>query len=263
MFVPARPLLEDCLETVLSTQSRKKGKGVWLRWAIPLALVVIVIATMWIRSSMRWNRALDALRSEPGIVVVDADRGFGSWNISGLRDPSARAPGAVLAGIGVSPGTLSGKWEEYLSLNPVLVAARARRAADSLKTSIERDRIYFAAGSSALDQSALATLTSLSVRYRQLETAASESGSLVKLELTGRTDPTGRDETNAALAEQRPAIVARWLESSGIPAGRIAQNPIATARPLTSPDSAEQARINRSVSFSVMMTPSSPASGRK
>ena len=262
-FVPARPLLEDCLETVLSTQTKKKGKGVWLRWAIPLAVVLIAVATMWIRSSMRWNRSLEALRAEPGIVVVDADRGFGIWNISGLRDPAARDPRAVLAGIGVSPAELDGKWEGYLSLNPVMVAARARRAADSLKTSIERDRIYFAAGSSALDQSALATLTSLSARYRQLETAATESGSAVKLELTGRTDPSGRDQTNAALAEQRPAVVARWLESSGIPAARITQNPIATASPLTSPDSAEQARINRSVSFRVMMTPPSPASGRK
>ena len=75
-FAPSRPLLEGCLETVLTTTTAKKGKEVWLRWVIPLALVVIVAGAMWIRATMRWNRGLDALRAEPGIMVVDADRGW-------------------------------------------------------------------------------------------------------------------------------------------------------------------------------------------
>ena len=261
-FVPARTLLEDCLETVLSTES-KKGRGVWLRWAIPLALALVVLGTLWVRSALRWNRALDALRAEPGIVVVDADRSFGRWNISGMRDPAARDPRAVLAGIGIDAKELAGRWEGYLSLNPALVAARASHAADSLRATIEENRILFAPGSAALDQSAIALLSSLVFRYRQLEATAAQSGAQLKLELIGRTDPTGRDETNAALAEQRPAAVAAWLESSGISGNSLVRNPIATASPLMSQDSAEQARINRSVSFRVSMSPQLPVSGRR
>jgi OOP family OmpA-OmpF porin len=262
-FIPAKPLLEDCLETVLSTRSREKGSKVWLRWAIPLALALIVLGGLWIRSTLRWNRAVAALRAEPGIVVVDAERGFREWDISGLRDPSARKPETVLAGVGIVPSALKGKWEEYLSLNPLMVAARAQRTTDSLRVLIESDRVLFDAGSAELNQSAIALLSSVAFRYRQLEASALQSGADVKLELLGRTDPTGRDETNAALAEQRPGAVASWLASSGIPASRLVQNPIATGNPLTSPDSSEQARINRSVSFRLTMSPRPADGGRK
>ena len=248
-FAPSRPLLEDCLETVLTT-SRPKGKTAWLKWVIPLALIVLVLGVLWIRATTRWNRGLDALRAEPGLVVVDASRGWGGWHISGLRDPVAREPEAVLAAAGITPRALDGKWESYLSLNPMLVAARAIRGVDSLRKAIESDRILFSPGSSQLDQTALAKLTSLAVRYRQLEQEAAQASGSVRLELIGRTDPSGTDATNAKLAENRVAAVAGWLESSGISPSRLAHNAIATARPIAVPDSAERARINRSVSFS-------------
>jgi len=248
-FVESRPLLEDCLETVLST-SKPKGKAAWMRWAIPLALVVLVLAGLWIRATMRWNRGMDALRAEPGIVVVDASRGWGGWHISGLRDPVAREPRAVLAAAGIKPGALDEKWEPYLSLNPELVAARALRGVDSLRKAIQSERILFAPGSANLDQTALAKLTSLAVRYRELEQEALQAGGSARLTLIGRTDLTGADETNAALAEKRVDAVAGWLESSGISPERLAHNALATAQPLASADSLERARINRSVSFS-------------
>lgn len=255
-FVPSRPLLEDCLETVLTT-SKPKGKGAWLKWVIPLGAVLFVLVGFWIRATMRWNRGLDSLRAEPGIVVVDASRGWGGWHISGLRDPVAREPRAVLAAAGIAPSALDEKWEPYLSLNPALVAARARRGVDSLRRSIQSDRILFAPGSSLLDQTAVAKLTSLAVRYRQLEQEALEAGGSVKLELIGRTDPSGTDATNAALAEKRVDAVAGWLESSGISPGRLAHNALATAQPIALPDSSARARVNRSVSFSAIFSAAS------
>jgi outer membrane protein OmpA-like peptidoglycan-associated protein len=254
-FVSARPLLESCLETVLSTTSKKQGTKIWLKWAVPLALVLVALSALWIRSSVRWNRGLAALRAEPGIMVVDASRGWNGWNISGLRDPSAREPHAILTAAGITSPSLSGKWESYLSLDPTIVATRARHAADSLRRTIEGERILFGAGSAELDQSALARLTSVAVQYRQLEQSAAEMKSIVRVELQGRTDPTGADATNATLAGNRVAAVAGWLESSGISGARLARNAIATARPLASPDSDEQARINRSVSFKVTVLP--------
>jgi outer membrane protein OmpA-like peptidoglycan-associated protein len=249
VFAPSRPLLEGCLETVLST-SKPKGKGAWLKWVIPLAIVILILGGLWVRATMRWNRGLEALRAEPGIVVVDASRGWGGWHISGLRDPVAREPRAVLAGAGIKPGALDEKWEPYLSLNPALVASRALRGVDSLRRAIQSDRILFAPGSSQLDQTALAKLTSLAVRYRQLEQEALQAGGAVRLTLIGRTDPSGTDATNKSLAENRVDAVAGWLESSGISPTRLAHNAVATAQPIASPDSSESARINRSVSFS-------------
>jgi OOP family OmpA-OmpF porin len=253
-FAPARPLLEDCLETVLATGRRQRGSRVWMRWAIPLLIVVFVLGGLWLRSAIRWDRGIAALKAEPGIVVVDADRGWRSWDISGMRDPIARDPRAVLAGVGINPRVLEGKWVSYLSLDSSIAALRSRYTVDSIARSIESDRILFAAGSSLLDQAALARLASLAVRYRQLEDVAVQSGGSVRLELVGRTDPSGADETNATLAASRVNAVASWLESLGIEAGRLSHTALATARPLNAQDSLERARINRSVSFDVSVT---------
>lgn len=261
-FVPSRPLLEGCLETVLTTTTAKKGRAAWLRWVIPLAIVVIAAGALWFRATLRWNRALDALRAEPGIMVVDASRGWGGWHISGLRDPVARDPNAVLSEAGVTPKTLTGKWEGYLSLAPPIVSARAQRAVDSLKREIESDRILFAPGSSQLDQTALAKLMSLAIRYRQMEQEAARAGGTASLQLTGRTDPSGTDETNATLAEKRVANVAGWFESSGISPSRLAHNAIATASPIAAQDSSERARINRSVSFTATFSRARPGGGQ-
>ncbi|HEX6573984.1 MAG TPA: OmpA family protein [Gemmatimonadaceae bacterium] len=261
-FVPSRPLLEGCLETVLSTR-KPRGKAAWLRWVIPLAIMILVLAGLWIRATVRWSRALAALRAEPGIVVVDASRGFGGWHVSGLRDPLARDPSQVLAAAGITPRSMTGKWEGYLSLDPQLVSLRARHAVDSLRRQIQSDRILFAPGSSQLDQTALAKLTSIAVTYRSLEQEAARLNGAVRLELQGRTDPSGTDQTNAALAANRAAAVAGWLESSGIAAQQLAQNAIATASPIVAQDSAERARINRSVSFRATFTAGQPRKGNR
>jgi outer membrane protein OmpA-like peptidoglycan-associated protein len=225
-----------------------------MRWAIPLLIVVFGLGGLWLRSAIRWDRGIAALKAEPGIVVVDADRGWRSWDISGMRDPIARDPRAVLAAVGINPRVLKGKWVSYLSLDSSIAALRSRNSVDSIARSIESDRILFAAGSSLLDQAALARLASLAVRYRQLEDVAVQSGGSVRLELVGRTDPSGADETNATLAASRVNAVASWLESLGIEAGRLSHNALATARPLNAQDSLERARINRSVSFDVSVT---------
>jgi outer membrane protein OmpA-like peptidoglycan-associated protein len=130
------------------------------------------------------------------------------------------------------------------------------RGVDSLRRAIASDRILFSPGSSDLDQAALAKLTSLAVRYRQLEQEALAAGGSVKLEVIGRTDPSGTDQTNAALAGKRVDAVAGWLESSGIAPTRLAHNALATASPLAASDSAESARVNRSVSFTATFSAS-------
>jgi hypothetical protein len=70
IFDGARPLLESCLETVLSTtKPGEKRRFVWMKWALPLLLVIAVVAALWIRSTMRWNHAL------VGIAIRTGDSG--------------------------------------------------------------------------------------------------------------------------------------------------------------------------------------------
>ena len=95
-FEPARPLLEECLATVVATDRTRQRRGTtaWLPWAIAGLLIVAVLGGLAIRSSRRWARAVSALESQPGIVLTRAERGGGRWRFAGLRDPLARDPAA-------------------------------------------------------------------------------------------------------------------------------------------------------------------------
>ncbi|MGH7625362.1 MAG: OmpA family protein [Gemmatimonadaceae bacterium] len=252
-FESARPLLESCLDTVLASANDGASQRLaWMRWALPLMLTVVVAGALLWRSTARWHHALAALRAEPGIVVLEASRGLHSWTISGLRDPDAREPAAVVAAAGVSAPRVTGRWEQYLSLDQAMVTARARHAMDSLSNVVTRTHILFAAGSAELDPAAIAQLAAVATRLQQLDGYARLSDGAVRLELTGRTDPSGSDATNATLARQRVDAVSRWLAASGIDAARIVANAVATSVPLAAPDSSSRARINRSVSLRIV-----------
>ncbi|MBA3340849.1 MAG: OmpA family protein [Gemmatimonadaceae bacterium] len=308
-FEPARPLLEGCLETVLTTTQPGAPRRLrWLRWAVPLFLIVAVIGGLYVRSALRWGRALATLRAEPGVVVVDASRGWRRWSISGMKDPVAREPSAVLAAAGLSSRALSGTWESYLSLDSAIVIARATRslgltstaavslrsdtlfvsgvvpleafararqgglppgiagvdlrsaspvlpaALESLRQSIDAELVQFEPGSSELPQASMTRLTTFASRLRQLNDGVAALGASTRLVLTGRTDPTGADETNTALAQRRVDRVAGLLALSGVDTSRLILDAVATARPLPADDPAERARINRSVSFAVTVS---------
>jgi outer membrane protein OmpA-like peptidoglycan-associated protein len=125
----ARPLLEECLATVVATGRERAGRRVgWVPWAVAALIAVLVLGGLAWRSHRRWNAAVDRLRAEPGIVLVRADRDGGRWSFGGLRDPLAADPSALLAATGVDTAGVDQRWERYLSLQPAMVLARARAA---------------------------------------------------------------------------------------------------------------------------------------
>jgi OOP family OmpA-OmpF porin len=129
-FEPALPLLEQCLATVVATdRGRESRRGTaWRPWAIAALLLALLLGGLLLRERLRWDRAVTRLRSEPGIVITRAERGGGRWRFAGLRDPLAPEPAALLADIGIDTARIEQRWEPYLSLQPSLVLARARRS---------------------------------------------------------------------------------------------------------------------------------------
>jgi outer membrane protein OmpA-like peptidoglycan-associated protein len=307
-FESVHPLLEESLETVVDTGTRGRGRLIWLRWALPAAVVGAVLVFLAARSTTRFKRAVAALNDEPGLVVLDADRSWRSWQISGLRDPQARRPEAVIASAGLVPRAVVGRWEPYLSLDSGIVVSRARHLwavpagtqlslhADTLTVSGElplaslgmmhraslppgvaevvldqpritlpahldstlsaliADRVLFAPGQSESTGNERLRLRDAASRFRSFEDSVGARGALVELRLVGRTDPTGTDETNQALAQWRVDHVAAIFASAGVRTERLRGEAVATARPLPAADSAQQARINRSVSFEIGVT---------
>jgi OOP family OmpA-OmpF porin len=78
------------------------------------------------RERRQWDAYVDRLRSEPGIVVASTGRSGGKYFVAGLRDALAADPATLVAGAGLAPGAVEGRWEPYQSLHPRFVVARAR-----------------------------------------------------------------------------------------------------------------------------------------
>ena len=129
-FTAAQPLLEECLETVLSHHLPRTARPrlAWLRWALPLLLLGGGLLWLSWRSQRRWTAAGARLEAAPGIQIVEARRNRGNWRFRGLKDPLAAQPAVILAGLGADTAGLDARWEPYLSLEPGLVVARARQA---------------------------------------------------------------------------------------------------------------------------------------
>ena len=124
-FEAARPLLEACL---LSQYRPSAASGSYRRWAVA-AIVLFAIAAIWgfirIRDGRRFETYVDRLRAQPGIVVVSAERAGGRFVVSGLRDPLAPDPTSLVAGTGLSPGTLDARWQPYQAVDAAFITTRA------------------------------------------------------------------------------------------------------------------------------------------
>jgi OOP family OmpA-OmpF porin len=123
------PLLEECLETVLTREAATaaRRRGTWLRWGVPALLVLGLFAWLVWRADRRWRAALRTVEAVPGVVVVNADRGWRRWKFAGLKDPIAADPAAALAAVGVDTAKVDLDWRPYLALDQPIVLERARR----------------------------------------------------------------------------------------------------------------------------------------
>jgi OOP family OmpA-OmpF porin len=123
-FEGARPILERCLTSEYRQESRPR-RGAWILFGAIMA-ALLVWAGLSYRSEARFRNYLDALAAEPGVTVISSERGWRRHVVSGLRDPLARDPQALLAAAGLSPERVDGRWTPYQSLDPALVIRRAQ-----------------------------------------------------------------------------------------------------------------------------------------
>jgi outer membrane protein OmpA-like peptidoglycan-associated protein len=124
-FDKVRPALEGLLHAEYRRPEKPVSPLLWVGVAI-----LVLLAGIWLvfalQTRARWNGYLEALRAEPGIVVVSAERRGGRHVVNGLRDPLARDPAALLAAHQLSAARVSGAWQLYQALDPDMVLRRAR-----------------------------------------------------------------------------------------------------------------------------------------
>jgi hypothetical protein len=78
----------------------------------------------------RWEKFIEQLSQEPGLVVLESGRRDGRFHVRGLRDPLARDPATLISQFGLAPGDVSARWEPYQALEPAFTLERARQALD-------------------------------------------------------------------------------------------------------------------------------------
>jgi hypothetical protein len=199
--------------------------------------------------------------TEPALVIARARRILappGGVTLSLQNDTltaAGRAPAFWIVRAEALAPALAGVGAVDLSrVSPGLPANMESIAAD-----IERAHALFAAGSDALDATALATITTVATKFQQLVQAANGNRYDVSLQIVGRADPTGAESDNLALSRRRATAVRDRLASLGVEANRLRLDATGSNDPLPADTPAERARINRSASFSIQAQPSRSA----
>ena len=113
-----------------------------------LVLLLLILAGTWVawwwNNQQLWQGYLDRLRAQPGIVITEAGKRDGKFVISGLRDPLAADPQAILREAGVNPAWVVSSWVPYQALDPQLVLKRLKATLDpppGVTMAIEGNRI--------------------------------------------------------------------------------------------------------------------------
>jgi outer membrane protein OmpA-like peptidoglycan-associated protein len=125
-FDAVRPLLEACLQT--EYKPRRKGVPLALSATVGLLAIALAgVAGVYIRNQLRWDKYLEMLRNEPGIVVTNSGRVDGKYVVAGLRDELARDPAVLLEKAKIERDELVYAWVPFQSLDESFVLERARR----------------------------------------------------------------------------------------------------------------------------------------
>src|SRR6185436_18843741 len=144
-FEPARPYLQSCL-LGRKTPAKQKNIALWVLLAAAVLLMAGLAAWQW-TLARRWNAYVAALRQQPGIVVIRAEKSGSGGLIEGLKDPKAPDPSALPASFQVDPAKVRYEWQPYLSVNTPFAAARELDADINF---IQRQLIRFDIGSAKL-----------------------------------------------------------------------------------------------------------------
>jgi outer membrane protein OmpA-like peptidoglycan-associated protein len=124
VFETLRPELESCLQAQYNTEKRGRPTRAWLM-LLAIAAVAIFGLILAAQSRSKWKNFLGRLKSQPGIVVTDAQhRWFSSSQVSGLRDASSADPAALARDANLDPSRIRFHWKEFLALDPASVRRR-------------------------------------------------------------------------------------------------------------------------------------------
>jgi outer membrane protein OmpA-like peptidoglycan-associated protein len=245
-----RPLLRACLVGQQPREPKRGASRAWLWVALPLTILFLALNVGWLVQRHRWNQAVENLRRQPGIVLTSEESLWRGYRLTGLRDPMAVDPAQIIQHVGIDPSKVNAHWEQYISLDPRFELPR-RIAEEKLR--IEQRVILFRVDSSQLDPEQLLKLADVESSLRRLQSYTAAAHKNLKVEIAGHTDPTGKEERNAALSEQRANAVINALTDRGIAPETFVPVAMASRAPVALKGGLNLPELSRRATFQVMM----------
>jgi outer membrane protein OmpA-like peptidoglycan-associated protein len=249
VFEPARPHMEACL---LGQRRLERRFRAW-PWVVLAAALAALAAFVYVpvRNQGRWERYVEAIRRQPGIVVTRAERQGPTWVMEGLKDPKAPDPAALLSSYQVEPAKVLYRWQQYFSLD---TAFAVERALDADIERIEKQSIRFELGSSKLLLLETGRIEDVAQAFDRVRKLRPE----VRLTITGHTDEVGAAETNQKLSFDRAVQVSDALAAQGIPRRLFFLVGMGDTQPVRTGGTEFVQAINRSVSFKIELERAQP-----
>ncbi len=128
----SRLYLEDCLRSQFKGKSDSESSQ---KQPPTLALItgcLLLGISGWLAYSIwaqqRWNDYVNLLNQQPGLVVIHSDHRWGSYHLSGLRDPFAVDPQKLMVEhTSLNPKKVEFRWSSYVSLDQEILLQRLQR----------------------------------------------------------------------------------------------------------------------------------------
>ncbi len=251
------PRIEEGLSGLLLGQGASESRSnTKLKIVAGVFLALLLCGVFFrIRQDMRWNGYVNKLRQQPGIVVLDARRGWMSLAVVGMRDPLAIEPSSLLSEFHLREDQVAGRWEEYLSLDPRLTDERKM---DGERGFVQDTVIHFEVNSTQITLDELRRVDELSGQILRLTKDANAQGINVGIVIVGHTDHTGVEGHNAELSQQRASTVMRLLEERGIDPALLSSKGVADSQPQHDGTDLYEQALDRRVTFLVRAVPRIP-----
>src|SRR5580704_2634720 len=125
-FAKVHEELSRCLEHRYKQEAKPKSFG----FVYATAAIVIVLVGGWLGwravQYARWDRLVNTLREQPGLVITSFGREHGRFVVRGMRDPLAADPAQFIKLSDVNPADGEFHWGGYYALDDGIVEQRAR-----------------------------------------------------------------------------------------------------------------------------------------